>query len=147
MFLLGGRLTSIKFVRVESLSSDVHDTLLRSWEASYLFGVYGVRLDHLWQAVVYPVSLTSLMYAGSLVLKSISLLKSWKEHRNDGEGHSSNCMDNVLQILISKMLSFASDVLSWRYFIVMKLSLFCLVYDAQFFCVVYFMCHLRPSYG
>ncbi|XAR64657.1 hypothetical protein NMG60_11008416 [Bertholletia excelsa] len=149
-------------VAVSTLLSLIVCTLilpLRSWEASYLFGVYGVRLDHLWQAVVYPVSLTSLMYAGSLVLKSISLLKSWKEHRNDGEGHSSNCMDNVLQILISKMLSFASDVLSWRYFIVAPLTeelvfracmislLLCggfRTYSIIFFCPIFFsLAHLH----
>ncbi|MBA0596726.1 hypothetical protein Gorai_013535, partial [Gossypium raimondii] len=46
---------------------------ITSGEASYSFGVYGIRSDHFWQAMVFPLFLTSLMYAGSLMLKSMLL--------------------------------------------------------------------------
>ena len=84
-----------------------------------------------WQAVVYPVSLTSLMYAGSLVM---TLLNSLREHSNDGEGHSSNCTNSGLQIFIDKMLSIASDVSTWRnYFVVSIFTIWTLLLDPCFF--------------
>ncbi|THG05913.1 hypothetical protein TEA_007004 [Camellia sinensis var. sinensis] len=132
---------------------------IRSWDASYLSGVYGIRLDHMWQAVVYPVSLTSLLYAGSLVLKSMSLLNSWKEHWNDSEGHSSNCMNNVLQMVIGKMFSIVSNVSAWRNYFVAPLTeelvfracmiplLLCggfKTYGVIFFCPIFFsLAHLN----
>ncbi|OMO82179.1 putative protease U48 caax prenyl protease rce1 [Corchorus capsularis] len=70
---------------VSSVASVIFIALIlpiRSMEASYLFGVYGIRSDHLWQAVVFPLFLTSLMYAGSMMFKSMSLVNRWKEHRN-----------------------------------------------------------------
>lgn len=132
---------------------------IRSWDASYLSGVYGIRLDHVWQAAVYPVSLTSLLYAGSLVLKSMSLLNSRKEHWNDSEGHSSNCINNVLQMVIGKMFSIASNVSAWRNYFVAPLTeelvfracmiplLLCggfKTYGVIFFCPIFFsLAHLN----
>ncbi|CAL5389280.1 unnamed protein product [Camellia sinensis] len=132
---------------------------IRSWDASYLSGVYGIRLDHMWQAVVYPVSLTSLLYAGSLVLKSMSLLNSWKEHWNDSEGHSSNCINNALQMVIGKMFSIVSNVSAWRNYFVAPLTeelvfracmiplLLCggfKTYGVIFFCPIFFsLAHLN----
>ncbi|XP_024003786.1 CAAX prenyl protease 2 isoform X3 [Eutrema salsugineum] len=49
---------------------------IKSWEASLILGVYGIRKDHLWQGVVYPLLLTSLIYSGSLVSKLLLLLES-----------------------------------------------------------------------
>lgn len=80
-----------------------------------------------WQAVVYPVTLTSLMYAGSLVLKSIALLASWKEQCNDGEGQPSNCTENVLQRFIGKVFSIASNVSAWRNYFVVSIFTFLLL--------------------
>ncbi|KAF5954011.1 hypothetical protein HYC85_006867 [Camellia sinensis] len=139
---------------------------IRSWDASYLSGVYGIRLDHMvsirvhdWQAVVYPVSLTSLLYAGSLVLKSMSLLNSWKEHWNDSEGRSSNCINNGLQMVIGKMFSIVSNVSAWRNYFVAPLTeelvfracmiplLLCggfKTYGVIFFCPIFFsLAHLN----
>ncbi|KAJ6747130.1 PROTEASE U48 CAAX PRENYL PROTEASE RCE1 [Salix koriyanagi] len=49
---------------------------LRKREATYLLGVYGIRLDHFWQAVVFPLSLTSLItfLLGCLQLPPMSWL-------------------------------------------------------------------------
>ncbi|KAI8563058.1 hypothetical protein RHMOL_Rhmol03G0083900 [Rhododendron molle] len=132
---------------------------IRSWEASYLSGVYGLRLDHMWQAVVYPVTLTSLMYAGSLVLKSIALLASWKEQCNDGEGQPSNCTVIVLQRFIGKVFSIASNVSAWRNYFVAPITeelvfracmiplLLCggfKTYSVIFFCPIFFsLAHLN----
>ncbi|TXG58286.1 hypothetical protein EZV62_016115 [Acer yangbiense] len=95
---------------------------IRIEEASSLVGVYGIRSDHMWQAVVFPLSLTSLMYAGSLVLKSMSLLKSWKKNMNDGGGVSSDCIKSALQTFLDYMISMASDVMAWRNYVVAPLT-------------------------
>ncbi|XP_057505608.1 CAAX prenyl protease 2 [Actinidia eriantha] len=129
---------------------------IKSCEASDLFAVYGIRLDHMWQAVVYPVSLTSLMYAGSLVT---TLLNSLREHSNDGEGHSSTCTNSGLQIFIDKMLSIASNVSTWRNYFVAPVTeelvfracmiplLLCggfKTYSVIFFCPIFFsLAHLN----
>ncbi|KAI9153697.1 hypothetical protein LWI28_015213 [Acer negundo] len=95
---------------------------IRSEETSSLVGVYGIRSDHMWQAVVFPLSLTSLMYAGSLVLKSMLLLKSWKKNMNDGGGVSSDCIKSALQTFLDYMISMASDVMAWRNYVVAPLT-------------------------
>ncbi|GAV60752.1 Abi domain-containing protein [Cephalotus follicularis] len=94
----------------------------RSREASSLLGVYGIRMDHIWQAVVFPLSLTSLMYAGSWVLKSMLLLNSWKEHVKHGGGLSLDCIKNVLQMFPGWTYSTASNVLVWRNYVVAPLT-------------------------
>ncbi|XP_011019899.1 PREDICTED: CAAX prenyl protease 2 isoform X1 [Populus euphratica] len=95
---------------------------LRRREATYLFRVYGIRLDHLWQAVVFPLSLTCLMYAGSLVFKSLLLVDSWKEHMHQGEGISLNCIKDILQNFLAGLSSTASNVLAWRNYVVAPLT-------------------------
>lgn len=97
---------------------------IRSREVSITLGVYGIREDHIWQAVVYPVSLTSLMYSGSLVLKSLLLVESWREHVNCGEGSgfSFECVKIFLQNFIGQITSVASNVLSWRNYVVAPLT-------------------------
>ncbi|KAK8557081.1 hypothetical protein V6N13_035186 [Hibiscus sabdariffa] len=87
---------------------------IRSGDASYLFGVYGIRSDHIWQAVLLPLFLTSLMYAGSLVL----LASKWMEHRNQDRRPLLCCIKTTLLRFPSQMSSVASDVLFWRNLVV-----------------------------
>ncbi|KAF9679900.1 hypothetical protein SADUNF_Sadunf06G0063600 [Salix dunnii] len=94
---------------------------LRKREATYLLGVYGIRLDHFWQAVAFPLSLTSLMYAGSLVFKSLLLVDSWREHMHQGEGFFFNCVKAILQSFLAGLSSTASNVLAWRNYVVVSL--------------------------
>ncbi|OMO68311.1 CAAX amino terminal protease [Corchorus olitorius] len=110
---------------VSSVASVIFIALIlpiRSMEASYLFGVYGIRSDHLWQAVVFPLFLTSLMYAGSMMFKSMSLVNRWKEHRNQDGQMFFDCVKNILQSFPGKMLSVTSDILFWRNLIVAPLT-------------------------
>ncbi|KAF3441680.1 hypothetical protein FNV43_RR15595 [Rhamnella rubrinervis] len=90
--------------------------------ASYLFGVYGLRLDHILQAVIFPLSLTCLMYAGSLVLKSLLLLNSWSDIINSGGGISFGCIKRVLQGILASALSSASNVMAWRNYVVAPIT-------------------------
>lgn len=45
-------------------------------DLSSLFGLFGIRGDHMWRAVVFPLLVTSLVYAGSLTSKLLLLLTS-----------------------------------------------------------------------
>lgn len=73
-----------------------------------------------WQAAVIPLSLTSLMYAGSFCLKSLLLMESWKEHLNEDGGLSFDCVKHLLQNFIDWMSSAASNVLAWRNYVVVS---------------------------
>ena len=74
-----------------------------------------------WQAVVFPVSLTSLMYAGSLVLKFMILVELRRERSSDGEGLSFECIKSALQGFLELIISVASNVLAWRNFVVVSI--------------------------
>ncbi|XP_057979967.1 CAAX prenyl protease 2 isoform X2 [Malania oleifera] len=95
---------------------------VKRWEPSYLLGVYGMRLDHLWQAVVFPLSLTSLMYAGSLVVKYLLLVNLWKEYKNHGGGTLFDCIRRVPQKLLGWIFSLASNVVAWRNYVVAPIT-------------------------
>ncbi|KAJ9559225.1 hypothetical protein OSB04_013839 [Centaurea solstitialis] len=74
---------------------------IKSWEVSYLFSAYGIRLHHTWQAVALPLFLTSLMYSGSFVLKFFSLWSSWAEHGDHGIDLSFDGLRSVLLKLVN----------------------------------------------
>ncbi|KAF8403268.1 hypothetical protein HHK36_011369 [Tetracentron sinense] len=95
---------------------------IRSWEASSLFGVYGIRVDHLWHALVFPISVTSLLYAGSLVSKSLLLVNSWKEQKDHGRGYPFDGIKIVSQRFLDWITSIASSVLAWRNYVVAPLT-------------------------
>ncbi|KAL2508843.1 CAAX prenyl protease 2 [Forsythia ovata] len=95
---------------------------IRRWDASHLFGVYGIRLDHIWQALVFPLSLTSLMYTGSFVLKFLLALSTCSEHWNNSGILSVVFIKGVLQRFICWILSMASNISSWRNYFVAPLT-------------------------
>ncbi|XP_059595164.1 CAAX prenyl protease 2 isoform X4 [Vitis vinifera] len=71
-----------------------------------------------WQAMVFPLSLTSLMYAGSLLLKSLLIVSSWKQYKNQGRGIAINHVKNVPQNILNWVFSTASSILAWRNYVV-----------------------------
>ncbi|XWS66692.1 hypothetical protein CRYUN_Cryun05aG0222900 [Craigia yunnanensis] len=75
-----------------------------------------------WQAVLFPLFLTSLMYAGSLMLKSMLLVNKWKEHRNQDGRSLLDCIKSNLLSFPGQMLFLASNVLFWRNFVVAPLT-------------------------
>ncbi|XP_038701469.1 CAAX prenyl protease 2-like isoform X2 [Tripterygium wilfordii] len=95
---------------------------IRSKEAAVLFGVYGIRMDHIWEAVVFPLSLTSLMYAGSLMLKFMLLLNSMKEHTAQEGGISVDCIKNAMRNFIDWIDFIAHNILAWRNYVVAPLT-------------------------
>ncbi|CAN8285021.1 unnamed protein product [Cochlearia groenlandica] len=93
---------------------------IKSLDASLLLGVYGIRTDHVWQGVVYPLLLTSLVYAGSLVLSLLLLIESWKE--NGGGSSSFGYIKSLVQTFPSCVLKVASDISVWRNLVVAPLT-------------------------
>ncbi|XVF55694.1 hypothetical protein PTKIN_Ptkin06aG0057600 [Pterospermum kingtungense] len=109
---------------VSAVASLIFSALLlpiRSREASFLLGVYGIRWDHLWQAVVFPLFLTSLMYSGSLMFKCMLLMNKWKKHRNQDGRPSFSCIRSTLLSFPGKMSLVASNVEFWRNFVVVSM--------------------------
>ncbi|XP_057422931.1 CAAX prenyl protease 2 isoform X2 [Lotus japonicus] len=91
-------------------------------ELPYIFGAYGIRGDHIWQAVVLPLSLTSLMYAGSMFNKFLLLFDSWMEHTASGGGLSFHSCKCALTRFLGWLAAISSDVLTWRFYVVAPLT-------------------------
>ncbi|KAJ0262149.1 CAAX prenyl protease 2 [Hirschfeldia incana] len=132
---------------------------IRSWEASLILEAFGIRKDHLWQGVVFPLLLTSLIYAGSLVLNLLLLLESWKESSFFSKVRS------FVQAIPACTLICVSDVSFWRNLVVAPLTeelvfracmiplLLCAgfrIYSAIFLCPILFslahLNHFREMY-
>ncbi|KAL8263354.1 hypothetical protein R6Q59_024703 [Mikania micrantha] len=95
---------------------------LKSWRMPYLFSAYGIRLHHMWEAVIFPLFLTSLMYTGSFVLKIFSIWSSWAEHGDLPIDLSLHGLKSVIQNLINWMLSLVYNISAWRMYIVGPLT-------------------------
>ncbi|KAG9130990.1 hypothetical protein Leryth_006761 [Lithospermum erythrorhizon] len=89
-----------------------------NWEAIEILGAFGIRLDHTkqWQAVIYPLFLTSLMYAGSLILKALLVLDALSY---EGQRLSmSDYIKGAFVTFIDWMSSMVSNVGAWRNYVV-----------------------------
>lgn len=73
-----------------------------------------------WQAVIFPLTLTSLMYAGSMTLKLSLWLDSLKEDAGSGGCISSCCLVDALKAFIEHIHVRASNILFWRNFVVVS---------------------------
>uniref|UniRef100_A0A803MQF0 Uncharacterized protein n=1 Tax=Chenopodium quinoa TaxID=63459 RepID=A0A803MQF0_CHEQI len=98
---------------------------VKSWKITYVLNLYGIQADNvvsisgwLWHAVIFPLSLTSLVYAGSLVLKCLLLLDSWIE--DGSEGITLNCLHNLLHKIYCGFISVASNIGAWRNLVVVS---------------------------
>ncbi|KAI4370180.1 hypothetical protein MLD38_018554 [Melastoma candidum] len=90
-----------------------------SWDLAELLSLYGIRGDHFWQAVVFPISLTSMMYVGSMIFKLLSWVDSLREHDIDWDNVLS--MDYIccsIRALREWLVSRAYNVMTWRNFVV-----------------------------
>ncbi|KAH6802747.1 farnesylated protein-converting enzyme 2 [Perilla frutescens var. frutescens] len=95
---------------------------IRGWDASNLLGVYGIRMDHIWQALVYPLSLTALMYSGTIALKLSFMLQAGKEYLDIGGDLSVACIKDMFLKIIDSVVSTASCMSSWRNYFVAPLT-------------------------
>ncbi|RLN30512.1 CAAX prenyl protease 2 [Panicum miliaceum] len=88
--------------------------LLRVWSLSDfadMLTVFGIRKDHLLQAVVIPLLLTSLVYAGSFVNRLWLLASS---QGGDGDEVGIGCT----QRLVLRIQAALDDVMVWRNYVV-----------------------------
>ncbi|KAK4772931.1 hypothetical protein SAY87_027950 [Trapa incisa] len=92
-----------------------------SWDASTLLGVYGIRADHILQAVIFPLTLSSLMYAGSMTMKLLLWLDAWKEDGGSG-GCVSSCSIDALKTFIEHVRVCTSNIMFWRNIVVAPLT-------------------------
>ncbi|KNA22254.1 hypothetical protein SOVF_035730, partial [Spinacia oleracea] len=93
---------------------------VQSWKITYLLNLYGIQTDHVWHAVVFPFSLTSIVYAGSMVLKCLLLLDSWIE--DGSQGIPFNCVHNVFRKIYCGSISVASNIGAWRNLVVAPIT-------------------------
>ncbi|KAL9253701.1 CAAX prenyl protease 2-like protein [Drosera capensis] len=93
---------------------------VEEWRLGYMLKIYGVRADHLWSAVVFPLSLTSLMYLGSFVLKFLLLLDSWRESCDGWISFVDVCA--VLHSSLDSFLAAGYNILTWRTFVVAPIT-------------------------
>ncbi|PWZ16614.1 CAAX prenyl protease 2 [Zea mays] len=88
-------------------------SLLRIWSLSDfadMFAVFGIRKDHLIQAVAIPLLLTSLVYAGSFVARVWLLVSSW----GGGDEVEIGCAQRLAQWIQAAV----ADVMVWRNYVV-----------------------------
>lgn len=83
---------------------------------SYAFLLYFWKQ---WQAVLLPLSLTSLMYAGSFASKFLFLMGTWKDDKLNGT-RLFNCI--TPQWLLGWIHSISSNVLAWRTYVVVSID-------------------------
>jgi len=73
-----------------------------------------------WQAVLVPLALTSLMYAGSLFLKSLLLFDFWRQHSFFGGEISVDSLRCAVTRFIDWLSEISSNVLTWRNYVVVS---------------------------
>ncbi|MCL7032503.1 hypothetical protein MKW94_009108, partial [Papaver nudicaule] len=69
-----------------------------------------------WNAVFYPLSLTTLLYIGSFVTMLVSPKKPRKEDNICGDLFW--CLKNSIRGFLERMTSVTSNVLAWRNYVV-----------------------------
>ena len=74
-----------------------------------------------WQAVVLPLCLTSLMYSGSMFLKCLLVLASWRQHTNSGAALSFDSCKFALQRFLDWLSAISSNILVWRNYVVVSI--------------------------
>ncbi|KAK1276891.1 CAAX prenyl protease 2 [Acorus gramineus] len=88
--------------------------------AMSFFGVYGVRADHMWQALVIPFLLTSLLYAGSFISMIGLLCSSWKEIGCCSI--SAEHVKNMAWKFVCRIWMLVWSVFAWRTYVVAPLT-------------------------
>ncbi|KAL3825779.1 hypothetical protein ACJIZ3_021808 [Penstemon smallii] len=75
-----------------------------------------------WQALVFPLVLTSFIYTGSFVRKFLSMLQESNEHLGDGGNLSNFCIKSIFSEFIDWAVSNYSNISSWRNYFVAPLT-------------------------
>lgn len=86
--------------------------ILRNFDLPAALAVLGVRRDHLWQVVLYPLLLTALLYLGPLVMAAF-------DSTSDSDELEDESKVGFVQEFYTKM---TSDIFVWRNFVVGPLT-------------------------
>ncbi|XP_057850900.1 CAAX prenyl protease 2 isoform X2 [Cryptomeria japonica] len=104
--------------------------LLPVWDSgkthiTSFLSAYGLKTDHLWQAVFFPLILTALLYLGPLMTAAVDVIGKQKQEQL-------LCAHGALGIVYSAYrellygiygaVSMRSDVLAWRNYVVAPLT-------------------------
>ncbi|KAG0495128.1 hypothetical protein HPP92_006122 [Vanilla planifolia] len=92
--------------------------LERFGDLSSFLNVYGIRKDHTWQAVVFPLFLTCLLYAGSFMSKSLLMLRELRDGESSCCGLGLKVCLHAVQRFLNHAFSCAHNVVAWRNYVV-----------------------------
>ncbi|KAJ0973421.1 hypothetical protein J5N97_021380 [Dioscorea zingiberensis] len=87
---------------------------------SFILNIYGIRSDHAYQAVAFPLLLTALLYAGSFTSRALLFIHAWRGSR-DGSSFGA-CLFNLAERCLEGARRSASDVLAWRNYVVAPIT-------------------------
>ncbi|KAH9317018.1 hypothetical protein KI387_018787, partial [Taxus chinensis] len=104
--------------------------LLPVWDSgkthiTSILGAYGLKIDHLWQAVCFPLVLTALLYLGPLVTAALETVCKWKQEQLPCACGVVDLVNSAYRDLVNaihEVLSMRSDILAWRNYVVAPLT-------------------------
>lgn len=74
-----------------------------------------------WQALIFPLSLTSLIYAGSFIVKFLRFLDSYKEHQSFCRNKFVDYIISLPQRVSEWMLAMVTNISAWRNYVVVSI--------------------------
>ncbi|KAK8970205.1 CAAX prenyl protease 2 [Platanthera guangdongensis] len=119
-FLLRRFTCALVFSAVSALASASLLGIGRFRDVSVMLSVYGIRKDHMWQALVFPLLLSCLLYTGSLVSKLLFLLHGWRERAGNSFFDQELCHIFVAaaRISLEHALDCVHNMVAWRNYVV-----------------------------
>ncbi|CAK9861207.1 unnamed protein product [Sphagnum jensenii] len=88
----------------------------QSLNLNYLLSVFGLCTNHLWQATIYPLLLTALLYLGPLVMAAFDCFTQCAQPYSEAE--ASGWSVNSLANLMENINTLVSNILAWRNYVV-----------------------------
>ncbi|KAK8938926.1 CAAX prenyl protease 2 [Platanthera zijinensis] len=119
-FLIRRFTCALVFSAVSALASAYLLGIGRFRDVSVMLSVYGIRKDHMWQALVFPLLLSSLLYTGSLVSKLLFLLHGWRGRAGNSFFDQDLCHIFVAaaRISLEHALDCVHNMVAWRNYVV-----------------------------
>lgn len=119
-FLIRRFTCALVFSAISALASAALLGIERYMDISVMLSFYGIRKDHMWQAVVFPLFLTSLLYAGSLVSTLLLALHARREREDNYccELDLCNIFALAVRCTLDNALACAHNVVAWRNYVV-----------------------------
>ncbi|KAG0579774.1 hypothetical protein M758_4G123800 [Ceratodon purpureus] len=94
--------------------------ILQNFDLPAALAVLGIRRDHLWQAIFYPLLLTALLYLGPLVMAALDSTS------DSDEEDEAKVEEGFIQGLYTKITvnlwSLTADIFAWRNYVVGPLT-------------------------